>query len=191
MKRYIDYANSIGIPANGFWSASESTQRKHPFTPEQWELRDTVLDKETIPNDIDLLVINRASETCIKIQESKRKIDYMIVHDKNEEIKIQVRGRYHGDLAEFYYHDYEAWNRLQIETHPLPAKYLDRRLYADDLINLRWVIGIYGPNGKRYGNPTIFKYLRECGYSVSEAIKDSKKHGKYYRTITAKCTNSE
>ena len=189
MKRYIEYGNRIGIRTEGFWSASADTQRKHPFTPEQWELREMVLTQETIPDNVDLLVINRASETCIKIQEKKRKVDYMIVHDKNEEIKTQVRGRYHGDLSEFYYHDYDAWNRYQIEMHPLPAKYLNRRLYTEDLNELRWVLNILKPDGTHYGNPTVFKYLDDCGYNVSDPVKDSKNHGKYYRIISAKDTN--
>ena len=191
MKKYIEYGNSIGIRTGGFWSAAEATQKKHPFTPEQWNLRKMVLEEEIIPDDIDLLIINRASETCIKIQEKKRKVDFIIVHDKNPEIQTQVRGRYHGDLSEFYYHDYDAWNMYQIQTHPLPAEYLGKRLYTEDLNDLRWILNILTPDGRHYGNPTIFKYLEKCGYSVSESKKDSKNHGKRYRIITAKCTAPE
>lgn len=88
MKKYIKYANSIGMRANGFWSPSEKTQKDNPHTRQQWDLRDKVLEHETIPEDIDLLVINRASETCIKIKEENRKIDFMIVHDKELERRI-------------------------------------------------------------------------------------------------------
>ena len=47
-------------------------------------MRQTVLDEETIPNYIDLLVINNSSETCIKIKEENRKVDYVIVHTISE-----------------------------------------------------------------------------------------------------------
>ena len=67
MKHYIEYANNISIRANGFWSTSFKTQKDYPHTPEQTALREMVLEKETIPDNVDLLVINRASETCIKI----------------------------------------------------------------------------------------------------------------------------
>ena len=76
MKKYIDYANSIGVRANGFWSINTKPQLQHPFTKEQWDLRHTVLEKETIPAGIDLLVINAASETCIKIKQDNRIVDY-------------------------------------------------------------------------------------------------------------------
>lgn len=106
MKKYMDFANENHIKANGFWSINAHM----PMSREQLDLRETVLEKETIPADIDLLVINAASETCIKIQGEKRKVDYIIVHDSNEEVKKQVRGRYHGDLVYFYYHDVDAAN---------------------------------------------------------------------------------
>ena len=61
MKKIIDYARSIGIRANGFWSVHASDE---PMSREQHELRRTVLEEETIPDGVDLLVINAASETC-------------------------------------------------------------------------------------------------------------------------------
>ena len=190
MKKYIEYANSIGYHANGFWSTSEKAQKDHPMTSEQFKLRETVLDKETIPENIDLLVINRASETCIKIQQEKRKVDFMIVHDKNEEIRTQVRGRFHGDLDTFYYHSLEDTNRRKIISKTIPDKYLNRRLYSEDMKELRWELHLLRPDGKHYGNPTIIKYLKECGYNVSDPKKDRGKHGKFYRIITVPDTNS-
>ena len=32
--------------------------------------------------------------------------------------------------------------------------------------------------------PTVSKYLRQCGYDVSDSKKDSHNGGKYYRIIT-------
>lgn len=87
MKHYIELANINGIRANGFWSTSVKTQNTYPHTQEQRDLRDDVLTKETIPEGVDLLVINRASETCIKIKQENRKVDFMIVNNCNEEIK--------------------------------------------------------------------------------------------------------
>ena len=190
MKDFIDYANSIGYHASGFWSASTDTQRKHPMTEAQWDLREKVLVGETIPENVDLLVINRASETCIKIQAEKRKVDFMIVHDKNEEIRTQVRGRYHGDLETFYYHGIEDENRKKIRSKKVPARFLNRPLYTEDFTELRWEMNVLRPDGTHYGNPTFIKYLRECGYSVSDPKKDRKRNGKHYRIITTEETNS-
>jgi len=190
MKHYIEYANSIGYHAEGFWSISPETQRKKPMTNEQWDLRKEVLTKETIPEKYDLLVINRASETCIKIKEDHRKVDFMIVHDKNEEIRTQVRGRYHGDLETFYYHSLEDENRNKVKQKGVPAKYLNRPLYTEDMEELKWELNLLRSDGTHYGNPTVIKYLRECGYSVSDSVKDRKRNGKYYRIITVDETNS-
>ena len=184
MKRYIDFGNSNGIRTNGFWSTSVATAKKHPLSAEQSELRETVLVQETIPDDIDLLVINRASETCIKIQETKRKIDYMIVHDSNEEIQTQVRGRYHGDLAQFFFHDNDALNLYKIKTHPVPDRYLNRPLSTEEIRDLGWELNLLNKDGKHCGNPTIIKCLKECGYNVSDPKKSRKHSGKHFRTIT-------
>ena len=183
MKHYIDYANSIGMRANGFWSVSEKAQKDHPMTPEQFALRETVLCAETIPDNVDLLVINRASETCIKIQESNRKVDFMIVHDKNEEIRTQVRGRYHGDLNTFYYHNVEDTLANQIEQSQIPEYYFGKRLYSEDWENLIRTLNLRRPNGTPCGKPTLFRLLLRCGYSLTDSKKDSGKGGKYYRIL--------
>lgn len=123
MRQVFDYCRRNGIRANGFWSIN-ATER---MTTEQLALRETVLADETIPSDVDLLVINAASETCIKIDSKKRKVDYMIIHYKDEELQIQVRGRYDGDLPILYYHDVEEANREKCRN--IPESFLNTRLY--------------------------------------------------------------
>ena len=188
MKHYIEYANSIGYHAEGFWSISLDTQKKKPMTAEQFKLRETVLKYETIPEEYDLLVINRASETCIKIKEEHRKVDFMIVHDKNDEVKTQVRARYHGDLPVFYYHDIEAANTFTAKHIELPERFLNVRLYSDQWNELCQFVGLKRPHGGFYSMPTTAKYLGENGYCVVKK-KDSKKNGQYYYVISARDTN--
>ena len=190
MKHYIEYANNIGYHASGFWSIGENAQKDHPMTKEQWDLREKVLVEETIPAHVDLLVINKASETCIKIQAEKRKVDFMVVHYKNEETRTQVRGRYHGDLETFYYHSVEDEIRNKIRSKKVPAHFLNRPLYTEDIEELIWELDLLRPDGTHYGSPTLIKYLKECGYSVSDPKKDRKRSGKYYRIITEVGTNS-
>ena len=182
MKTIIRYARSIGIRADGFWSLSDDTQLRHPMDEAQLALWRTVLDRETIPEDIDLLVINAASETCIKIKEENRRVEYMIVHNKDREICAQVRGRYHGDLPIFYWHDVEVANRY-ICRH-LPERFLDVRLYAKEQNELCCNLNLRAEHGNRYSMPTVAKYLKECGYQV-EKKKDSKRNGQHYYVITA------
>ena len=182
MKKCIEYARSMGIAENGFWSIHAKT----PMSSEQLALRQHVLDKETIPNDIDLLVINAASETCIKIQEEKRKVDYMIVHNSNEEVKTQVRGRYHGDLPLFYYHDIEAANIQKCRN--LPQQFMNKRLYAADQDELCSFLKLRNPklknqDGNYYKMRKVKEYLEKCDYHV-EYKKDSKNGGKHYYVIS-------
>ena len=184
MKRYIDYANSIGMRANGFWSTSTTAQKEHPFTRQQLDLREMVLSQEAIPDDLDLLAINRASETCIKIQAEKSSIDFIIVHDKSKEIQTQVRGRYHGDLDEFYYHDTDDAVLYQLRKAQIPSYYFGKRLYSDDWYDLIHILNLRRPNGTPYGKPTLFKLLPQCGYSLSDPKKDSGSNGKYYRILS-------
>lgn len=190
MKKYIAYANSIGVRANGFWSVRDDTQIKHPMTKEQSSLRDTILGEELLPANLDLLVINRASETCIKIDGKKRKVDYMIVHNSDKETQIQVRGRYHDDLPTFYYHDIEAANHYACQH--IPDKYLDVRLYRDERDKLCALLHLRkekDPYNGYYKWPTVREYLQKNGYSVSNGIKDSKRNGQYYYVISLKDTN--
>ena len=185
MKRYINYANSIGMRANGFWSTKDDTQKDHPMSNEQFRLRDTILGKEAMPQDLDLLVINAASETCIKIQpDEQRPIDFMIVHNCNEEIKTQVRGRYNADLQEFYYHNTKEGNDNLMRENPLPEQFMERRIYSEDWKEICAFYQAQKPHGGSYGKETIIKMLEENGYKVSDRKKDSKNGGKWYRIIT-------
>ncbi|MBR6185350.1 MAG: DEAD/DEAH box helicase family protein [Clostridia bacterium] len=184
MKRYMDFANKNGIRANGFWSVNANTR----MNQDQLDLRHTILENEAIPANVDLLVINAASQTCIKIQGEKRKVDYMIVHYSNEEVKTQVRGRYHGDLPIFYYHDVKAANHYRTRQTTLPECFLNTRLYSDTWKELCEIVSLTRPHGGSYSMPTVAKYLQENGYDVMKK-KDSKRNGQYYYVITTRETN--
>ena len=179
MKRYIEFANEHGIRANGIWSPHADKK----MDDAQLALQRTILEKETIPANIDLLVINKASETSIKIQSEKRKVDYMIVHYNDEEVTTQVRGRYHGDLPYFYYHNTVAANREKINKTVLPNNFLNTRLYREKWPELCSMIDLHRPHGGSYSMPTVVKYLREGGYRV-EKKKDSSRNGQYYYVIS-------
>ncbi len=187
MKEYISYAQKLGIPANGFWSASVETQSKYPFSEEQKTLRETVLAEETIPEDIRLLVINASSETCIKIQGSKRKVDYIIVNNSDEEVVAQVRGRYHGDLDRFYYHDIAKANEATLNSFVMPERFLNVRLFKQERDELCAMLPLQQPNkpvGTYYSWPTVCKMLSEHGYEISPSKKDKNRNGQHYYVIS-------
>lgn len=180
MEEIIKEARALGIRANGFWSIHATD---NPMDEDQLALRRTVLEEETIPPDIDLLVINAASETCIKIQSEKRKVDYMVVHSSNEEVRTQVRGRYHGDLPALYYHDIGAANLSACRQ--LPSRFLNVRLYAEGQKELTAYLKLQNPKAAK-GNYFQMRKVRELleasGYSV-DYKKDSKNGGKHYYLI--------
>jgi len=161
MKKYIDFARQCGFRANGFWSINASEVMTH----EQEALRQTVLNKETIPDDIDLLVINAASETCIKIQSKNRIVDYMIIHHANEVVQTQVRGRYCGDLDRLYLHDANA----PLIAEAVPKEFLGRPLFSEEKDELCKLLNLPNPdNGRLLKWPSIKKILSKSGYMVSE-----------------------
>ena len=181
MKRYISFARSIGVRAEGFWSIKADKR----MTQEQLDLRKTVLKDETIPEYIDLLVINAASETCIKIKSKNRIVDFMIVHNSNEEVKTQVRGRYHGDLPVFYYHDIEAANIFQCQH--IPQQFLNKRLYSEDQEELCAFLHLRDPKAAAsdyYKMRKVREYLEGCGYHI-DYKKDTRHGGKHFYMITA------
>ena len=185
MKLIFDYCRKNGIRANGFWSINAKEQ----MTKEQLALCETVLANETIPQEIDLLVINAASETCIKIKEENRKVDYMIIHNSNKELITQVRGRYHGDLPTLYYHDIEETNRQKCRA--LPDRFLGVRLYDEGQEELCAYLHLQNPKAKEgeyYKMRKVRQYLEECGFRV-EYKKDSRNGGKHYYLITKNDTS--
>ena len=182
MKRYLKAASHLNIRANGFWSINNDDER---MATEQLMLRAQVLQEETIPKDIDLLIINAASETCIKIKSEKRPIDYMIVHDKNEEVKTQVRGRYHGDLPLFYYHDIEDANNYVCRN--LPPEFIGKRLYAAEQEELCAHLHLINPKDNTnnyYKMRKTKEYLAVNGFVVSESKKDKARNGAHYVIIS-------
>ena len=187
MKKYIEYANSIGVRANGFWSPNDKRQKTDPHTPAQIALRRTVLEKETIPDDIDLLVINAASETCVKIKQENRTDDYMIVHDESDEVQTQVRGRYDGDLAEFYFHD--GYKAVHAECPTVPDEWIGVRLYQEQQEVLCRYLNLRNPKRAAddyYRWKKVVEVLRAKGYKVEQRRSGALR----YWTIAPKCTNS-
>ena len=172
MKNIISFAREQGIRADGFWSIREEAQAKHPMSEEQFALRKAVLEQETIPENIDLLVINASSETCIKIQGEKRKVDYMIIHTTNEETQTQVRGRYCGDLPKLYLHS-TTLNPMEIVV---PASYLGRKLFDEDKKALCRTLNLTNPKGGYYKWRKVSSLLEEGNYSLEMGRENYKRY---------------
>ena len=172
MVRYIAFARENGIRADGFWSIRPETQKEHPMSKAQEDLRSMVLKQETFPDDLDLLVINDASETCIKIQAAKRKVDCMVIHYNDEEKRVQVRVRYCGDLPKLYIHG------PPVKEQPLvvPSQYLNVPLFTPEKEELCKAINLRTPDNKLCKWTTVKKLLQASGYVISEGRRDNKRY---------------
>ena len=104
---------------------------------------------------------------------------------KNEEVRTQVRGRYHGDLPLFYYHCVEDANAEKAKQFVVPPELLNKRLYRKERDYLCELMDQRkGSNGEHFKWPTVSKRLREIGYDVSEGKKDKKRSGQYYYVVS-------
>ena len=122
----------------------------------------------------------------LKIQGDKSHIDYMIVNDSEEEVKIQVRGRYNGDLPTFYYHDIEKANTLKCSN--IPERFLNNRLYHEEQEELCSFLKLADPKAsldEYYKMRKVREYLEKGGYHI-DYKKDSRNGGKHYYVITRK-----
>ena len=95
----------------------------------------------------------------------------MIIHYSDEEKRVQVRGRYCGDLPKLYIHGPPDTNVPLI----VPQQFLDIPLFSSEKNDLCKVLNLHA-NGKCCGWPTVKKRLSECGYTIEEGRKNNKRY---------------
>ena len=155
MEAFCIAATKRHIKAICIWSTSS---KKHPLTQEQLQARNHILQKQELPPQYDMVIINASSETSISIY---GKVDYIIIHRSDEATQTQVRGRYRDTLQTLYLLNYDGPIKV-------PSEYLDRDLYTEDKNELCVLLNIHDSKGRRVGWPTIKKKLNEAGYILTE-----------------------
>lgn len=118
MKKLVDLTKAKGLRSIAVWSIHNED---NPMTDEQREARDYIINNEELPPNYDVVIINASSETSIDI---RGKIDYIVIHSTEEEVRVQVRGRYRDDLEELYVYDKKS---LEV-----PPEFLDIPLFKED-----------------------------------------------------------
>ncbi|WP_425756633.1 DEAD/DEAH box helicase family protein [Ihubacter sp. rT4E-8] len=118
MKRLVEMIKAKGLHCVAVWSINN---KDNPMTEEQLAARDYIINQEQLPPDYDVVIINASSETSINI---RGKIDYIVIHTTEEEVRTQVRGRYRDDLEELYLYDKES---LEV-----PEEFLNVPLFKED-----------------------------------------------------------
>lgn len=89
----------LGLKPISIWS--DNNERE--LTNEQIRVREYLLEHQELHSDYNVLIINRASETGINIEnwskeEKPHKMNLMIIHSLDETQTIQARGRVRHDL---------------------------------------------------------------------------------------------
>ena len=173
MKGALDMAIKAGIKATAIWSISN---KDHPMTADQLQVRDYLIQYEGIPPEYDMLIINASCETGINIKPEQSKLDYVVVHNRDEDTQIQVRGRYRDDLQTQY---------LYSKNAPLcvPDDYISKPLFKKEKDELCDIFMLRNDSNNLVKFRTIKRQLRELGYIILEGDKYRKGNRRYCMII--------
>lgn len=174
IKDVLCQLNSRGISAGGFWSINN---KEHPMSEEQLRVRDSVIKTGTIPNDIQVLVINEASQTGLNVFSD---IEYVVVNDTDPDTQIQVRGRVRHDIDTLYTRDIGSEKYTLITGRSLDPRWLGRKLYEEDKIELYTELNIRDERGRLLKWPSIQRSLKFSDYQVTNK---QDKYGRRYSII--------
>lgn len=168
MEKAVKLLQDRGINAIGIFSKKSPG---HQMGREQMAVARSLIKDEKIPDDVQVLFINAAYETGLNIRPEKSHLDYIVVHDKDEETQVQVRGRYRGDIGMVYNRKNSEEVSMKIPEDVI-APYLDRRLVTNDkkelLERMRGEIDLEDNRSRSQGWPTFKKELIKQGYEVTE-----------------------
>lgn len=163
IKKYQTILEERGFSTAAIWSINND---ENPMNDDQLDIREYILSEREIPEDIDILFINRACETSITIgseNNTKNPIDFMIIHSTDPDTQTQVRGRYRNDLDELY-----LLNPLADDIITLPDEWLNRPLSASDKQELCRTLQIPSQRSGRIAMwSTIKPKLEKSGYLIT------------------------
>jgi len=167
MKEIWEEVQTKGIKSTAIWSVNNAA---HPMTAEQEAARQYILDNEELPPQYNLFIINASCETSINIYGH---VDYIVVHCRDEETQIQVRGRYRKDLDRLHILDYNA-------VASVPAEFIGVKLFAKGKKKLCDTLKLRNVQGNLVKWPTVKKRLFEAGYYITE----KREKDKWYAVIS-------
>ena len=92
----------------------------------------------------------------------------MIIHDKNPDTRIQVRGRIRHDIDTLYLHD-----DLHVDTAmQFPDEYLDRFLRSGEVKEIAKHMNLKNENGRLLEWSSIWPMLQRDGIVISKEKKN-------------------
>ncbi len=170
MEKCIEVLRKRGLRVIGIWSPNNQDWW---MDKEQYTVRKHIIETATIPDDFDILLINKSYETSINIRSH---IDYIVVHSSQEDVQTQAIGRYRSDLDQAYLYDPYIWDEIV-----LPDEMLNIPLFKEDIDAYIKEYDIRDENGHIMKQPTFLAHIADWDYNV-QAKK--KKGGKRYHIIT-------
>ena len=167
MKEIWTEAADMGFSVIAVWSPNN---KDYPLTEEQKDVLSYIVKEQSLPSQYNLFLINASCETSINIFSP---VDYIIVHKREDEAQIQVRGRYRNNLKRLYYLDYS-------KLPEFPVSSMGKRLYADERRSLCRLLNLRNESGRLCMWSTVERKLMEAGYQV----KNGKDKIGRYRIVT-------
>lgn len=170
---YIDLISQIeetipmleakGIHAVGIWSP----RSKKRMNDEQWKAVESIVRDEALPDDVQVLIINAAYQTGLNIDPEKTRLDYIVVHNSNEDTQTQAKGRYRGDIDTVYIREKSGECEYIIAQESI-APYLGIRLYKDDKKKLCDELDLRDSRKRRLGWRKVRSILIDEGYEIHD-----------------------
>ena len=177
MEKYRELLQNRGINAVSIWSP----HNQHWWmSKQQHEVRNYIIENAAVPDDVDVLLINKSCETSINV---KSHIDYIVVHSSDPDTQTQAIGRYRNDLDDLYVYDPELGEEIE-----LPEKMLGVPLFKEDIVKFIKEQNIRDETGRLVGQPTFISYLKDSGYDVADK---KVKGGKRYHIVTEKIAGTQ
>lgn len=169
MKALVGIAEQRGLRAIAIWSIRREKEDK--MTEEQLAALNHILEYEELPPNYNIVIINASSETSINI---RGRIDYIVIHSTEEEVRTQVRGRYRKDLDLLY-----LFNSNSLKV---PVEFMERPLFTSDTKELCRILQMRDKCGRVVGWTTVKKRLEEEDYIITRGKRRS--DGKIYYVIS-------
>lgn len=160
--RLSDICKQLGLRPIGIWSEEHNIK----LNSKQEEAKKYLLEERALMDCYDVLIINRASETGINIENwseniKPHKMNLMIIHAKDKVQQIQARGRIRHDIQLLILQTKET-NKLDFELDPeLLNKWWEKDIIQEFIIiknNMR------DERGRLIGMKALPQRLDEYGY---------------------------
>ena len=171
IKTMIDISNFFAEQEIKAVMVFSKNNKTFSMDDEKLKVRNSILTHEKIPDDVQVLLINAASETGINI---KSDVDYIVVNSGDPDTVTQVIGRVRNDIHTAYVLA-ETCKEQPYISH-LDEKWLNRWLSTEDKEELCRELNFRDKRGRLIGWTTIKKALK---FNYFEVYNTHKRTGDY------------